>query len=79
MIYYLCFCLNSGNKVFWPPVTDYSQCTDDDCYKNVWWYNYQRTIPLWGIPVVCILTILLSIPIYYLFEEPMRKLLQFKS
>ena len=79
MIYYLCFILNKGNKVIWPPVTDYNQCTDDDCYKNVSWYNYQRSIPMWGIPVVCLTTILLSIPIYFLFEEPMRKFLQTKK
>ena len=62
-----------------PSITDPSQCNnDDDCINNANWYNYQRSIPGWGVPVVCIITILLSVPLYYLFEEPMRRLLQSK-
>ena len=72
--------VNSGHKVYWPSTTDPTLCESNNaaCISAAESYQYQRSMPGWGVPVVAAITLALSIPLYYLFEEPMRKLIQVK-
>jgi len=70
---------NAARMVYWPSVTVVSECNNDPtCINEVNNYNYVRLMPGWGVPVVCIVTVVLSVPLYYLFEEPLRRLIQSK-
>jgi hypothetical protein len=82
VLYYLCWALNNGKKLEWPE----SDCTDDDVSENVsdcedQWENLTRktTIPSWGIPIVVSVSMVLAVFIYYVIEEPGRKLLRAKK
>lgn len=60
-----------GHNLKWCDASD----EDNDCTD----WNDARLLPVWGIPVVVIITIPLSAIVNMSFEEPMRKLLRARN
>lgn len=67
VIWYLCWTINKGAAVQWPPAN-----APDSAYYT---FMDQRTIPMWGVAVVPLITIPLACLVYYGYEEPLRKAL----
>ncbi len=79
VIYMLCWAIE-GDSLSWP--RDWS-CPDDSnhdaCQNKIDHFNNARTIPMWGIPVVIIISVLLATVLFCVVEEPCRKLLKTNS
>lgn len=75
LIYYVCWAVH-GSTLDWPTVFDCTSIADNTlqagCYLKLYQWNTARIMPLWGIPVVVVLTLLLSDCVYRYVEVPMR-------
>lgn len=89
VLYYICLILNHGNVLHWPfdNFTQISHASCDDSYENddtlqdqckddVKEFFRKRAIPLWAIPVVMAVSLLLSPVLFHGLEQPMRKALR---
>lgn len=86
VIFYLCWALNDGKSVYWPETMDCSNNTvamspakHEKCVTDVQNYLDARTLPGWGIPVVIVITLILSLALFHIVEEPCRKFFRAKS
>lgn len=76
LIQYLCWGIE-GKALTWP---DQYDCPDgperDDCVEKIEHFNNARSIPMWGIPVVMAVSILVAVGLRRLVEVPGRHLLR---
>ena len=78
---YLCFAVN-GTSLTWPTTFNCDQYKNQssseysDCRDELNHFNHARELPMWGIPVVIAVTMVVSIIIFYGFEEPIRRKLK---
>lgn len=76
LIYYVCWAVH-GSALEWPAVSDCSGITDEssqaECYERLYRWSEARVMPLWGIPVVSALTLVLSECVYRVVESPTRR------
>eukprot|EP01041_Mallomonas_annulata_P002572 gene2572-5021_t len=74
--------LGEGTTLVWPPTQDCdsiknsNQTEYDDCVRTVGQFNDDRLMPIWGIPIVVVATLVLATALFHLVEEPCRKLLR---
>jgi len=55
---------------------DQPQAQQISCYTQLYEWNRARIMPLWGVPVVVVLTLLVSDCVYRLIEVPVRRYLK---
>mmetsp|Transcript_14360 Transcript_14360/g.23754 ORF Transcript_14360/g.23754 Transcript_14360/m.23754 type:complete len:430 (+) Transcript_14360:267-1556(+) len=89
VLYYICLLLNHGQILHWPfdNLNDISHenCEDDyenddilqnQCEDDVDEFYRKRLIPMWALPVVMAVSLLLSPILFHGLEEPLRKALR---
>lgn len=76
---YLCWIIEGG-RLKWPTELDCSVYDDDtseqNCEDEVHDFTRKILIPLWGMPVVWGVSLVLAVILYHGIEEPSRKLLR---
>ena len=77
VIDYLLWANNRGASVKWPSSSSCGshQATDadDHCSDEVKIFKQLRTLPIWLIPVIVVVTIVLAVGTFYFVEEPCRE------
>ena len=73
LIFYICWIHNKGRILHWncEPNTSSSECHDA--------FNEARTMPVWGIPVVFMISIAFAHLLFVCVELPIRNRLQFSN
>lgn len=76
LLYYLCWLLE-GKPLNWPETYD---CEDgpehDECVDDIVHFQNARKIPMWGIPVVMVSSLIAAELLYLVVEAPARRLLR---
>lgn len=76
LIYYLCWSIE-GAPLKWPSSYECEDGPDhEQCVNKLDNFYNARKIPLWGIIVVAIMSLLASVVLYHLVEVPGRRLLK---
>jgi peptidoglycan/LPS O-acetylase OafA/YrhL len=71
-----------GARITWPDEMDCEEKYDEDdalldkCEHDLNQFNSTRALPLWGMPIVWVVSLLLSWIVHHAIEEPARKCLR---
>jgi len=81
VIIYVIWVVNN-RSIVWPEVWDckseYEENTSsyDNCINKLHVFHEEKTLPLWGIPLVWAISLCLAVVLYYAIEEPFRRALR---
>jgi hypothetical protein len=75
--YFLCWAVSGQRTLAWPSEFDCTKYDNDveeaECETELDAYKDEITLPPWNVLVVLPVSLLLSMALYYLVEEPIRK------